>query len=85
MTVISRAKTAIDILGHPRVHRDPEQQPPVQSDIHFRVLAFTEFDGVLVPTEVEWRHGEQDRFCNRQKSCRNRQQAINIVENRDNH
>lgn len=83
----TRVRNANDVLGHQQYRAGPDEwtekhsdKLPVEEGVHFTTLAYTDWGDLLIPTVVEWAHGELDTFNDKSESLKNREKAKEAVE-----
>jgi hypothetical protein len=52
----------------------------VEEGVHYEVLAYTDWADLFVPTIVEWKNGEQDRFTDPAVTRRNKRESIQAAQ-----
>lgn len=79
MAMRDRVKVAKEVGFHPLI----APATTVVEGTHYKVLAYTDWADMFVPTVVEWANGETDRLTSREATLRNRDEAIAAVVSGD--
>lgn len=69
-----RVDVSRDVLGD--VNYTSKELLPVLEGVHYKVLAYTDWADVFIPTIIKWNFGAVDDFDDKEKSFKNRKKAL---------